>query len=368
MCRGTDVDRPQHQLRRQLDPRGHRRSALGELHEDPSRLVPQFLERLAHRAQGRTGHGRDQGVVEGHDGQIARYAEPLLACGLQHAEGLRVAGREDGGGRLGGAEDLEAGGQRLVVVEVGGADDRRVVADTGFLQGRPVAVQASRPGQGVRAAGDHADPGVPEPEEVLHRVPGAVPVGHPDARDVQGRRAERVDQHHREALLDDAALVLLGQHRDHDDQPGGTERHALLQPPGDGPPTRRPRHHVDTEFAGRVHDSAGDFQRVGPRHVPEHRDDLPGSGGLRLPRADVPVARQQLLHAGPGRRTDVTAPVHDLGHGAERHPRLGGDARQQPVLRLQMSLALSCHPMPAPLPTPMRRKRIESLVRTSAAS
>lgn len=160
----------------------------------------------------------------------------------------------------------------------------------------------------------------------------AVPVGHADARDVRVRGVQGVDEHHRQALVQNPALVLLGEGGDDDDDPERVQLETPFQPLGDRAPTGRADGRVDAHLGRRLHDAPDDFQGVGARQVPEHGQDLPRPVRVTLPGPDIAVFGQQRLDPGPCRLGHVASPVDDLRNGRERDTDLIGYRGEKPVL------------------------------------
>src|SRR6185312_11596992 len=89
---------------RELDVRGLAPSAIEETDEHVDRRAAQLAERLTNRRQRRRDEYRRLDVVEPHDGEVFRHAQPAVARGAQRPECDRVVERDDRGGRLGEVE------------------------------------------------------------------------------------------------------------------------------------------------------------------------------------------------------------------------------------------------------------------------
>jgi hypothetical protein len=88
-----------------------------------------------HGGEGRAGPACHLKVVVSHDGQVPGNGQAQLAGGIEHAEGLQVTAREDGGGPFLEGQQLQGMGASAVHVEVAVPDQGAIDGNTGCIQG-----------------------------------------------------------------------------------------------------------------------------------------------------------------------------------------------------------------------------------------
>src|SRR6266508_4809367 len=144
----------------------HPAPVAGRVERDRHRPRAHLHQRQPYRRQGRRDVARDRHVVEADHGDVVRDREAPGAQRGQRADRHRVVERDDRGQAGVGVEQPGGGGRAAVTVEVGvrhpaGRQRTAVFAGGAAQSGEPVGGggQHGRPG-------DHADPAVPEPEDL----------------------------------------------------------------------------------------------------------------------------------------------------------------------------------------------------------
>src|SRR6266545_4968560 len=144
----------------------HPAPVAGRVERDRHRPRAHLHQRQPYRRQGRRDVARDRHVVEADHGDVVRDREAPGAQRGQRADRHRVVERDDRGQAGVGVEQPGGGGRAAVTVEVGvrhpaGRQRTAVFAGGAAQPGEPVGGggQHGRPG-------DHADPAVPEPEDL----------------------------------------------------------------------------------------------------------------------------------------------------------------------------------------------------------
>src|SRR3712207_890289 len=133
-------------------------------------------DRLLHRGQRGIGECGLRDVVEAHDREPAWHLQAELGGDLQGRQRREVVGREDRGRRRREGEQLAGRLARDLRLEAAGPHQRLVHRQPRGDERLAPALLPLLRGQQVRTAGDHADAGVPEPDQVLHAEPGALQV------------------------------------------------------------------------------------------------------------------------------------------------------------------------------------------------
>ena len=287
-------------------------------------------QRLADGGQRRPDPLRDRQVVEAHHAQVLGDVEPRLAGGLVDAQGLEVVAGEDRRRAVGEREQRPAAVDPLLDVELAVADQLRIDRHARLVHRRAIAVEPGPAAQDPARPADHADPPVPEAQQVAGRGQAAVPVGGADRRRVVERLAGRVDDDERDAARPELHPHGLAEVREHRDHPGrAAGEHPLDPAPARPPPA--------------LHLGQDDRQLVLPGDLLDAPDDLQRPLALEFVEDDLqqrrPTGRAHgpLVAMLPDRRLDAPArlrrhvrpAVDHLRHGRHRHPRQLRDVRDR---------------------------------------
>jgi len=166
---------------------------------------------------------------------VFRKLQAVLPRRLVYAHRLQVAGREDCGGPVAQAEQLQRGGERGLVVEVAGLDQPRIEVDPRALQRGPVTVQPGLAARYGRAAGNRGDPAMTELDQVLGRGQAAGPVSGADGQHLRVGPTDRVHDDHRYLQRGQPVAVRRRQLGEDQDHPVGAAGSQALEPVVDIP-------------------------------------------------------------------------------------------------------------------------------------
>ena len=263
-----------------------------------------FRQRDAHGAQRRRQELGERDVVAAHHRHVGRYPAPGLPQRGQHADGHHVAVHEDRGepGRAFEQQPGRDGAALRGPVALG----HQVLArlQPRVAQRVLVAVQPAAGDPPPERAGDRADRGVPQSEEVGGCQPPGLPVVRSHQRDAAAGHRLQADRRHvpPEQLGDLGVLLDLGRGGDDAVHP------ALDQRPHDVGPVRAARRQVPDQHRVPVlaRGLLGGHRGLRDGHVGGVAGDQPDGGGGPLDQA-------------PG---DRVRPVPELGRRGQ-DPLLG---------------------------------------------
>jgi hypothetical protein len=164
-------------------------------------------------------------------------------------------------------------------VEVADAQQLRVKADPGALEGRTVAVDARDRAEHVIGPADHADPPVAECQQVLCGSEASGPVGRADRGHIWLRLIGGIDDDEVDAAASQLAFLRWPEVREHEDHADRAAAQDAIDPGVTGAVavTALGQDQADAGFARDALDAADDLDR--PLALELVEDELDHAGG-----------------------------------------------------------------------------------------